>query len=97
MSRDGKRFDHSALRMSAQIPGPGAYKSKYDAIVRKSGVPLIGKDPRKLIIETPNERINTPGPGTYRAQTDFGYYDDDDFMTKSFALKPNKSLLDTSK
>jgi len=90
LSRQGKRFDDSAEIEASRVPGPGTYKGNYEFIIKRRGVPIIGKDVRKLIIEKPTERQKTPGPGSYRAYTDFGYYENDDHLIcKSFANVPS--------
>ena len=84
MSRDGKRFNNSAINEASKIPGPGRYdinscNSKVGKYFvhkfRSSGAPFFGKEIRKFTLDKSNTRKITPGPGAYHIQTEFGVYD----------------------
>lgn len=79
-----KRFDESLFRKAIQEPGPGAYNpsvgvdktgqyfiNKY----KNSGAPVFNKQKRIVALDTSETRKITPGPGSYRLQSEFGYYD----------------------
>jgi hypothetical protein len=44
-------------------PGPGAYRTIYENIMRKNPRPVIGSSKRKDL--TAKDVINTPGPANY--------------------------------
>eukprot|EP00347_Sterkiella_histriomuscorum_P017484 403349183 len=83
ISRTGQRFDNSLDRRSAFEPGPGAYQqiesvnktgtfffNKY----KNTGAPVFGKSRRLVQLDDSATRKITPGPGTYRVQSEFGFY-----------------------
>ena len=97
ISRGGARFDHSKIRYSLDMPGPGNYEQKLNLNKtgnytfykwRNSGAPLFSKATRKVDLDTSATRksnlrniliiLVTPGPGTYRVQTEFGFYNPTD-------------------
>ena len=83
-----------------EIPGPGQYfkQSSVSAIQNSFGNIVFGKSrrlqevketrKRKLFLYNKITHIDTPGPGAYRVQSDFGFYAPDD------ALNTTNSLLD---
>mmetsp|Transcript_18323 Transcript_18323/g.17445 ORF Transcript_18323/g.17445 Transcript_18323/m.17445 type:complete len:86 (+) Transcript_18323:583-840(+) len=83
-SRNGARFNNEELRISMDKPGPGAYKQVL-AFSRKgnyqyskwksSGAPVFTRQGRQTNLDTSATRKITPGPGSYRMQTEFGFYD----------------------
>lgn len=87
ISRSGKRFDHRDQRRSMEIPGPGAYIPNYKQRQRNFGVAVIGSEKR---LNTASVRRGTPGPGTYRVQSDFGFYDVAD--TSMIGLSVSKTM-----
>lgn len=54
--------------LSNNNPGPGAYKTIYDNIMRKNPRPIIGTSKRKEI--TAKDIVNAPGPANYLPQID---------------------------
>ncbi len=83
ISKGGERFDRSLLRSSVDSPGPGNYQPKLNLDAKgsyayskwkSSGAPLFTKATRRVDLETSKTRKITPGPGTYRLQTEFGFY-----------------------
>jgi hypothetical protein len=48
--------------------------------MRNSGAPMFTKGKRDTNLDTSATRKITPGPGTYRVQSDFGFYDVNDSM-----------------
>eukprot|EP00347_Sterkiella_histriomuscorum_P007766 403347641 len=107
ISRSGKRFDDSRARTSMEIPGPGQYKPQLELNqkgnysfykFKNSGAPVFSKAKRITNLDTSATRKITPGPGSYRMQTDFGFYDGNDntnFFNQS--AKFNQSLTKNSR
>lgn len=84
ISRGGERFDRSKLRASLDVPGPANYQPKLNldskgayaySKWKSSGAPMFTKASRQVDLDTSRTRKMTPGPGTYRVQTEFGFYD----------------------
>ena len=80
IARSGKRFDNRDQRRSMEIPGPGTYTANYKQRQRNFGVAVFGSEKR---LNTSSMRRGTPGPGTYRVQSDFGFYDPSDTFNMS--------------
>ena len=70
-SKAEKRFDDINIRRIAEIPGPGHYDPRTDV----SPAPLFTKQSRLVTLDQSETRKITPGPGTYKSPTEFGYYE----------------------
>jgi hypothetical protein len=70
-SKAEKRFDDINIRRIAEIPGPGHYDPRTDV----SPAPLFTKQSRLVTLDPSETRKITPGPGTYKSPTEFGYYE----------------------
>eukprot|EP00347_Sterkiella_histriomuscorum_P008017 403346688 len=75
ISKTGQRFDMKDLRRSMEMPGPGQYDgfTTFYKTKKNYGATVFGR--QKRLEELQSIRKNTPGPGTYRALSEFGYYD----------------------
>eukprot|EP00347_Sterkiella_histriomuscorum_P018891 403343777 len=75
ISKGGQRFDHRVYRNSMEIPGPGKYYQAQlkQSLTRHYGTAIFGKE-RRLVEQKSTSKL-TPGPGAYRIQSDFGFYD----------------------
>jgi hypothetical protein len=61
-----------------QIPAPGSYNDdeQWQKTKRNLGTgTLFGKGIRRIVLDTSVTPKQTPGPGTYRAPSEFGVYD----------------------
>jgi hypothetical protein len=71
------------------VPGPGNYDPKLKVKYLSQGTAVFGKEKRlKGLYATKSIFclksfiiVETPGPGTYRVQSDFGYYDVNDSLS----------------
>lgn len=79
-----KRFDDTLERRAAAIPGPGQYDPKTEVNsqgayfldrLKNSCAPIFTKQQRLVTLDPSETRKITPGPGTYRAPSEFGYYE----------------------
>ena len=72
------RFDQNELRHKKKIPGPGTYfpndytDGKYHLSTFKT-VTTRKYRPDTNVIKHRKQMSETPGPGTYRLPSDFGY------------------------
>ena len=85
-----------------EIPGPGQYfkQSSVSLIQNNFGNIVFGKSrrlqevketrKRKLLVYIKTTHIDTPGPGAYRAQSDFGFYAADDILNTTNSLLDKK-------
>jgi len=48
--------------------------------MKDSGAPMFTRGKRDTNLDTSATRKITPGPGTYRVQSDFGYYEVNDIV-----------------
>ena len=83
-SKAEKRFDDINIRRIAEIPGPGQYDPRTEVSpngtyfvdkFKNSQAPLFTKQQRLVTLDPSETRKITPGPGTYKAPTEFGYYE----------------------
>lgn len=72
-------------------PGPGAYAhiesvsktgSYFLNKFKNSGAPIFPKQRRLAELDTSAIRNITPGPGTYRVQSEFGFYNAVDLVAE---------------
>lgn len=71
--RERDRFN--AGRPKIKIPGPATYPVRPDSAIKfkKMGAPIFTRAQRDTSLDTSTRKI-TPGPGSYRFQSDFGFY-----------------------
>ncbi|CDW73627.1 UNKNOWN [Stylonychia lemnae] len=84
ISKNGPRFDSSPLKRAMQEPGPGQYRhveavsntgNYFIKKFKNSGAPVFSKSRRLVELDVSQTRKITPGPGSYRIQSEFGFYD----------------------
>ena len=87
-SKSDKRFDELNIRKAAEIPGPGQYDPKTNVNpngtyfvdkYKNSQAPVFTKQSRLVTLDVSETRKITPGPGSYKAPTEFGYYEINNF------------------
>lgn len=63
------------MKVSGATPGPNDYnpRDKKQKWYKSYGRAIMGKDTRKTM-HIPKDKLNGPGPGNYRMQSDFGVY-----------------------
>ncbi|CDW71854.1 UNKNOWN [Stylonychia lemnae] len=90
ISKTGERFDLRQHRKSVDIPGPGSYQLTHlgPSMQKNFGAVVFGKSRR--LVETKETIKYTPGPGTYRIQSDFGFYNPSDALGSSFSRTQSK-------
>ena len=74
-------------------PGPGQYNENYTTRYKSFGTAVIGRANRLTNLSQNSKCINNspfniifivaPGPGTYRVQSEFGYYDPADTLANN--------------
>jgi hypothetical protein len=82
ISSSGKRFDDTFFKRVSKLPGPGEYSPRSESNVgnyfiakyRNSGAPVFSKGKRLAELDLSQTRKITPGPGSYRIQSEFGFY-----------------------
>lgn len=102
-SKSEKRFDDMMIRRASEIPGPGQYDPKTDQNssgsyflekFKNSQAPVFPRQTRLVTLDPSETRKITPGPGTYRAPSEFGYYE---ISAGANLLGSNTSLLAPTK
>lgn len=83
-NKSDKRFDELHIRRAAEVPGPGQYDPKTDVNAngtyfvdkfKNSQAPVFPRQSRLVTLDISETRKITPGPGAYKAPTEFGYYE----------------------
>ena len=54
-----------------------------------TGAPVFSKTKRQVVLDNSETRKITPGPGTYRFQSEFGYYNAHDIEHSMFSMTMN--------
>ena len=76
-----KRFDDALEKRASQIPGPGQYEPKTEIgnyvldRYKNTNAIVFTKQQRLVTLDISETRKITPGPGTYRAPSEFGFYE----------------------
>ena len=68
------------MRRSKEVPAPGTYNDQQQWMKIKRNLAcgtLFGKGLRKIVLDTSVTPKQTPGPGSYRAPSEFGTYNPD--------------------
>ena len=87
-----KRFDYTDIRRASLLPGPGQYTPRIEGGHGPSRV-CFSKEPRLVTLDTSETRRITPGPGTYKSPSEFGYYDMSGGSTPKLSLSRSSSTL----
>jgi Sperm-tail PG-rich repeat len=83
-AKSDNRFNEMHIRRAAEIPGPGQYELKTDVNAqgtyfvdkyKNSQAPVFTKQSRLVTLDPSETRKITPGPGSYKMPTEFGYYE----------------------